>query len=77
MSVQIINKADWLNSVYSKSDSERSRIVAGVALKMFEVYFCEKSQGCTAKDKIENYISLSKQENKEEGIRPGINYKLC
>ena len=69
MSVQIINKADWLNSVYSKSDSERSRIVAGVALKMFEVYFCEKSQGCTAQEKIENYISLSKQENKEEGIR--------
>jgi len=67
LTVQVYKKEDWLERVYRKSESERSKIVAKTALNMFE-YFCQ-NQGCTEQAKIIEYQVLAGQEQKEEGIR--------
>jgi len=43
-----INKADndWLDKIYRKSKADRSRVVASISLKPFDI-FCESRHGKT------------------------------
>lgn len=59
MSLEVINDSDWLERQFRKSESNRTKHVASVSIKMFEL-FC-KDQGVTKQEMIEEYQNLFKQ----------------
>ena len=59
MSSQIFQKEDWLNRMYRKSESTKTRKVAITSLNMFEL-FC-KNEGFKESEMIENYQNYFKE----------------
>jgi len=59
MTLQVFEKEDWLERVFRKSESARSKDVAKTALNMFD-YYC-KHEGTTIEDKVKQYQDLAKQ----------------
>jgi len=61
MTQEIYEKADWLQGVYDKSESARSRRVADVSVNMFG-YFC-KNEGLTEGKMVKKYQTWKKEDD--------------
>ncbi|HEU04762.1 MAG TPA: hypothetical protein ENH95_06610 [Nitrosopumilus sp.] len=61
MALQLENfdKNDWLEQIFSKSESERSVNVANSSLRMFEYFY--RNEGKTETQMIERYQALAKE----------------